>query len=194
MNGYSWQRLLSIGSKEALHVARDPQTLFFTLFIPLLELFLLGFAIDTNVRFVPTVVVDLAGTQESGALVRRFENSQDLRVVARAHSEAHSAVRTAAPSAAHCPLPQTGECASNCSARRTNPWLRPPAALRRVQPSSQRVPSRASRCLWNRCPDDAGNREQGLEWNFLDNPQDSRTAQESQYGQGDQGFCRFSPQ
>src|SRR5262249_1804626 len=77
-------------SKETLHIARDPQTLFFTLFMPLLELFLLGFAIDTNVRFVPTVVADLAGTQESGGLVRRFENSQDFRVVARAHSEAEA--------------------------------------------------------------------------------------------------------
>ena len=88
MTGFSWQRLLSIGFKEGLHIARDPQTLFFTLFVPVLELFLLGFAIDMNVRFVPTVLVDLAGTQESRALVQRFENSQDFRVVARAFSEA----------------------------------------------------------------------------------------------------------
>src|SRR5262249_17664569 len=83
-------RLFSIGYKEMLHIARDPQTLFFTLFIPVLQLFLLGFAIETNVRFVPTVVVDLAGTQESRALVRRFENSQDFRVVARAYSKAEA--------------------------------------------------------------------------------------------------------
>src|SRR5439155_13305204 len=90
MTRFSWQRLFAIGFKEALHIVRDPQTLFFTLFIPVLDLILLGYAIDTNVRYVPTVVVDLAGTQESRALVRRFENSQDFRVVAAAYTEAEA--------------------------------------------------------------------------------------------------------
>lgn len=90
MNGSSWQRMASIGYKETLHILRDPQTLFFTLFIPLVELFLLGYAIDTNVRHVATVIVDHAGTQESRALVRRFENSQDFRVTARVFSEAEA--------------------------------------------------------------------------------------------------------
>jgi ABC-2 type transport system permease protein len=88
MNASSIQRVFSIGCKEALHIVRDPQTLFFTLFVPLMELFLLGYAIDTNVRYVPTALVDLAGTQESRALARRFENSQDFRIVMRAYSEA----------------------------------------------------------------------------------------------------------
>src|SRR4051794_33789088 len=90
MKRFSWQRLWSIGTKEALHVSRDPQMLFVTLLIPLMELFLLGYAIDTNVRFVATVIVDHAGTQESRALVRRFENSRDFRVVARVYSEAEA--------------------------------------------------------------------------------------------------------
>ena len=54
--------------KELLHILRDPTTLFFTLFIPILELFMLGYAIDTNVRHVRTVVFDQAGTQESRQL------------------------------------------------------------------------------------------------------------------------------
>jgi ABC-2 type transport system permease protein len=87
MTGSSWRRLMSMAYKESLHIARDPQTLFFTLFVPILQLCLLGYAVDTNVRFVPTVVVDLAGTQESRALVQRFENSQDFRVVVHAASE-----------------------------------------------------------------------------------------------------------
>ena len=42
--------------KETLHVRRDPGTLFFSLLIPLLQMVLLGFGIDTNVRQINTVV------------------------------------------------------------------------------------------------------------------------------------------
>src|SRR5262245_19549720 len=87
MNATAWQRLFSIGYKETLHVLRDPQTLFFTIFVPILELFLLGYAIDTNVRYVPTILADLAGTQGSLALAQRFENTHDFRIVARAFPE-----------------------------------------------------------------------------------------------------------
>jgi ABC-2 type transport system permease protein len=60
---------------------RDPGTLFFALAIPVLELFMLGYAIDTNVRHIKTVVYDAAQTQESKALLRAFENSDDFDVV-----------------------------------------------------------------------------------------------------------------
>ena len=88
MTATAVQRTVSVGRKELLHILRDPQTLFFTLVVPILQLCLLGFAIETNVRHVRTVVLDQAGTQESRALVRRFENSQDFDVVARVFSEA----------------------------------------------------------------------------------------------------------
>jgi ABC-2 type transport system permease protein len=62
-------------------------TLFVTLFIPILELFMLGYAIDTNVRHVRTVLLDQAGTQESRQLLEKFENSEDFTIVARVYSE-----------------------------------------------------------------------------------------------------------
>src|SRR5437588_1789785 len=82
------RRLISVARKEVLHLRRDPATLFFALFIPVMELFLLGYAIDTNVRHVRTVVLDQAGTQESRALLQRFENSQDVEIVGRVSSDA----------------------------------------------------------------------------------------------------------
>jgi ABC-2 type transport system permease protein len=88
MTATALQRTVSVGRKELLHILRDPQTLFFTLFVPILQLCLLGFAIETNVRHLRTVVLDQAGTQESRALVRRFESSQDFDVVARVFTEA----------------------------------------------------------------------------------------------------------
>jgi ABC-2 type transport system permease protein len=81
------QRLVSVARKEFLHILRDPMTLFFTLFIPIIELFMLGYAIDTNVRFVRTAICDMACTQESDRLVRAFENSKDFRVVGRVYAD-----------------------------------------------------------------------------------------------------------
>ena len=87
MNGSSLLRTFSVARKELLHILRDPQTLFFTLFVPVLELFMLGYAIDTNVRNVRTVFVDHAGTQESRRLLEQFENSGDIRIVRKALSD-----------------------------------------------------------------------------------------------------------
>jgi len=81
-------RVWAIAYKEFRHIRRDAQTLFFTLFVPILELFLLGYAIDMNVRDIRTVVVDHANTQESKALLRQFENSRDFAVVRTCYSDA----------------------------------------------------------------------------------------------------------
>src|SRR5689334_13778852 len=85
---FSLQRLFSVARKETLHIIRDPATLFFAFFIPVLELFMLGYAIDTNVRDVRTVVLDQANTQESERLIQAFENSKDLKVIARVYTDA----------------------------------------------------------------------------------------------------------
>ncbi len=79
--GGGWRRLRAVARKELLHIVRDPTTLFFAVFLPVLELFLLGYAIDTNVRHVRTVVFDEARTQESRTLLLRFTNSEDFRIV-----------------------------------------------------------------------------------------------------------------
>ena len=68
--------------KEAIHIRRDPMALFFTVLIPVIQLFLLGYAINTNVRNVKTVVFDEARTQESRRLLERFTNSGDFHLIA----------------------------------------------------------------------------------------------------------------
>jgi ABC-2 type transport system permease protein len=87
MSAISPQRVASVGRKELLHILRDPQTLFFTLFVPICEMFMLGYAIDTNVRNVRTVILDQAGTQESRQLLDRFENSKDFLIVKRVFTD-----------------------------------------------------------------------------------------------------------
>src|ERR1700752_2353074 len=50
--------------KETLHVRRDFGTLFFSLIIPLLQMLLLGYGIDTNIRQINTVVFNAGGRRE----------------------------------------------------------------------------------------------------------------------------------
>ncbi len=74
--------------KEFTHISRDRATLFFALFIPVLELLIFGFAIDTNVRQIPTVVLDQSRTQESRRLMDTFVNSDAFRLVQIVQSDA----------------------------------------------------------------------------------------------------------
>ena len=84
---FSFQRTYAVARKEFLHIIRDPATLFFALFIPVLELFMLGYAIDTNVRYISTVVLDQCQTEESRRLMRMFENSKDFKIVKYVYTE-----------------------------------------------------------------------------------------------------------
>jgi ABC-2 type transport system permease protein len=66
--------------KETLHVRRDFATLFFSLIIPILQMFLLGYGIDTNVRHVNTVVYNADGRRESRELLDRLRNTDTFNL------------------------------------------------------------------------------------------------------------------
>jgi ABC-type multidrug transport system permease subunit len=55
--------------------------------IPLFELLLFGYAIDTGVKHVATVVFDLNRQQESRQLVQEFENTHYFRVIGEVQSD-----------------------------------------------------------------------------------------------------------
>ena len=67
--------------KESLHIRRDFSTLFFSLIIPILQMFLLGFAIDTNIRQINTVVYNADGRRESRELLDRLKNSDTFHLI-----------------------------------------------------------------------------------------------------------------
>jgi len=73
--------------KETLHVRRDFATLFFSLIIPILQMFLLGFGIDTNIRQINTVVYNADGRRESRELLDRLKNSDTFRILRYVHSD-----------------------------------------------------------------------------------------------------------
>src|SRR6266700_1534229 len=72
--------------KEFLVVLRDPLTLFFMLFPPLVEMIAFGYALDTDVKHMATLVLDEDRTTESRALVDQFVNTQTFRVVGEVRS------------------------------------------------------------------------------------------------------------
>lgn len=74
--------------KEMIHLSRDPTALFFALFIPVLQLLLIGFAIDMNVRNIRTAIFDAANTQESRRFIDRLLNTGDFRIVTTVDSDA----------------------------------------------------------------------------------------------------------
>jgi ABC-2 type transport system permease protein len=101
MNGM-FRGVVPICRKEFLHILRDRGTLFFALLIPIVQLFLFGFAIDTNVRQIPTVVLDESHTQESRRLVQSFAASDVFAINANAVSagEMYESIRSGRSSVA----------------------------------------------------------------------------------------------
>ena len=67
--------------KESLHIRRDFSTLFFSLIIPILQMFLLGYGIDTNIRQINTVIYNADGRRESRELLDRLKNSDTFHLV-----------------------------------------------------------------------------------------------------------------
>jgi ABC-2 type transport system permease protein len=59
--------------KEITHMLRDPRTLFFIFIMPILQLFLLGYANNTEVKNIPTVLFDQSNSQASRSLVEAFK-------------------------------------------------------------------------------------------------------------------------
>ena len=72
--------------KEFLVVMRDPLTLFFMLFPPLVEMIAFGYALDTDVKHMATLVLDEDRTEESRVIVKQFENTQTFRIVGEVQS------------------------------------------------------------------------------------------------------------
>jgi ABC-2 type transport system permease protein len=74
------QRLRAVARKEFLHVWRDPLSLAMALLMPLILLFLFGYALTLDVDRVPLLVWDQSGTPVSRELVSRFEGSRYFAV------------------------------------------------------------------------------------------------------------------
>lgn len=66
--------------KEFVQMRRDRFTLGMMLGLPAIQLLLFGFAIQTEVRHLPTVVLDQSRSSESRALIAVLENTGNFRI------------------------------------------------------------------------------------------------------------------
>lgn len=80
-------RLLSIIRKEFIQIFRDPRTLALILVMPIIQLFLLGYAATTDVKNIPIAVWDQSRSPESRALLDAFRAADYFRFTYEVHSD-----------------------------------------------------------------------------------------------------------
>src|SRR6058998_1521419 len=72
--------------KEFIVVARDPLTLFFFFFPPLIEMVAFGYALDNDIKHMAMLILNEDRSVESRLLIDRFVNTETFRVVGEVHS------------------------------------------------------------------------------------------------------------
>lgn len=83
----SFRRMMTIVRKEWLHIIRDPRTLALVIVLPVMMLFLLGYAVANDVKDIPLAVVDLSHTDTSRTLVDKLASSEFFKYTHAAQSE-----------------------------------------------------------------------------------------------------------
>lgn len=83
----SFRRMMTIVRKEWLHIIRDPRTLALVIVLPVMMLFLLGYAVANDVKDIPLAVVDLSHTDTSRILVDKLTSSEFFKYTHAAQSE-----------------------------------------------------------------------------------------------------------
>jgi ABC-2 type transport system permease protein len=78
--------LSAILFKEFIIVWRDPLTLFFFFFPPLIEMIAFGYALDNDVKHMAMLVLNEDRTVESRQLIDRFVNTESFRIVGEVQS------------------------------------------------------------------------------------------------------------
>ncbi|QDT02142.1 putative ABC transporter ATP-binding protein YbhF [Rubripirellula lacrimiformis] len=76
----TWTGLGAVLIKELVHIRRQPTTLFFMLVIPAMQTIIFGYAIDTQIENIPTVVFNMDGRQMSRELTAAFENTRRFQI------------------------------------------------------------------------------------------------------------------
>jgi ABC-2 type transport system permease protein len=80
-------RIPTIARKELIHIVRDPRSLVVLFLIPVVQLFLLAYAANSDVEYLRTVVMDADRTPQSRELVEAYRASGYFDIVAFASSE-----------------------------------------------------------------------------------------------------------
>jgi len=76
----SLRRMRAVMRKEALHILRDPRSLYMALAVPVILLVFFGFALSLDVDRIPTLIHDADSSPQSRDLIARFLGSRFFAV------------------------------------------------------------------------------------------------------------------
>jgi len=79
-------RLLAMSRKEFIQVWRDPRSLLIALLMPVMQMVLLGYGVSFDIKNLTVYAYDQEGSQNSQALLKRFQASPYFRVVKTVNS------------------------------------------------------------------------------------------------------------
>jgi len=80
-------RVLMLAKKEIIQLLRDKKLLPLVFIAPLIQLILLGYAVQTEVKNIGVVLLDADRTHQSRIIANRFTNAGYFEIVKRADSE-----------------------------------------------------------------------------------------------------------
>src|SRR6204780_1777135 len=75
MNGFSFRRFLAVLRKEWIQVRRDPFTLRMIVLLPVMQLFLFGYAINANPKHLPTGLLSADHSKYERTIVAALKNT-----------------------------------------------------------------------------------------------------------------------
>jgi ABC-2 type transport system permease protein len=82
----SWRRIIAMARKEVIQIRRDPRSLLIIILMPLIQLFMYGYAVNLDIKHVPLCVYDRDGTQTSQDLLKHFQATDYFHIVRESES------------------------------------------------------------------------------------------------------------
>lgn len=77
---FSWQRLIAIMKKEFIQLKRDRGTLGMIVMLPIMQLLLFGYAINTDPKNLPTAIISEDNTFLTRSIVSGLQNSEYFKI------------------------------------------------------------------------------------------------------------------
>ena len=84
MNGFSWRRFLAVLRKEWIQVRRDPLTLQMIIALPIMQLFLFGYAINADPKHLPAGLLSVDHSRYERSIIAALQNTgyYDIKTLA----------------------------------------------------------------------------------------------------------------
>lgn len=86
-NDFSWKRFFAMFRKEFTQMKRDRLTFAMLIGIPIIQLILFGFAINTNPKNLPTALLSYDNSEFTRAFVQGLKNTEYFKIFAQARNE-----------------------------------------------------------------------------------------------------------